>query len=57
VKQFLIREGIIGKDLAVKMTKQCIDIMSTYLYLICIEKEPNLLYVDEPIVIVGDLHG
>lgn len=48
VKQFLLREGYIGKEAAVKVTKQCIDIL---------KKEPNLLYIEEPIVIVGDLHG
>ena len=59
VKQFMLKEGHLSKEQVVRITRSAIDIMSKLLdeYIVCIEKEPNLCKVGEPIVIVGDLHG
>ena len=48
MKQCLLKEGSISKSDAVKLLKHAIDTL---------KKEPNLIHIGEPIVIVGDLHG
>ena len=48
VKDFLLREGRLDKSLVMKLSK---------LMLAHLKKEPNMIKINEPIVIVGDLHG
>ena len=48
LEQHLYREGPITKS-------QIMDILR--LTLATVKKEPNLLHVEEPVVIVGDIHG
>lgn len=48
LKDFLLKEGPMKKEQVVKILKDGIALLS---------KEPNLVKIGEPIVIVGDLHG
>lgn len=48
LRDFLLREGPLEKKQVVKILKDGINMLS---------KEPNLVKIGEPIVIVGDLHG
>lgn len=48
VKDFLLREGRLDKSLVMRLSK---------LMLAQLKKEPNMIKINEPIVIVGDLHG
>ena len=58
LKNFLLKEGHLKKDLVVMLARQSIEIMSKLDYwFIYLEKEPNLCKIGEPIVIVGDIHG
>jgi len=48
LKQFLLLEGELSKLQVKLLCKLGIEIM---------KKEPNLMKVEEPVVIVGDIHG
>lgn len=48
MKEFLLREGIVPKATMIKLLKDSINVF---------KKEPNMVKIGEPIVIVGDLHG
>ena len=48
LKDFQSREGEVTKKQCVKLLKSTIDVL---------KKEPNLVTMDEPICVVGDIHG
>lgn len=48
LKQFLQLEGELSKEQVKLMCKMVVEI---------IKKEPNLMQISEPVVIVGDIHG
>lgn len=57
MKDFLLKEGIVPKAIMIKLLKDSIAVFSKHFLLISLEKEPNMVKIGEPIVIVGDLHG
>ena len=48
VKSFLKHEGKFKKQQAVQICQFAIDLL---------KKEPNLMRISEPVVVVGDVHG
>ena len=48
VRDFMQKEGSFTKPQCIKMIKDTISVL---------KKEPNMVKIGEPIVIVGDLHG
>jgi serine/threonine-protein phosphatase 2B catalytic subunit len=48
LQSFLRAEGELSKAQAVKISRTAIDLL---------KKEPNLMQIEEPVVIVGDVHG
>lgn len=48
LQSFLRAEGELSKAQALKICKTAIDLL---------KKEPNLMQIEEPVVIVGDVHG
>lgn len=48
LKEFLCREGPISKPQTVRLLKSSLELF---------KKEPNLCQLDEPICVVGDIHG
>jgi serine/threonine-protein phosphatase 2B catalytic subunit len=48
LKEFLCREGPVSKPQTVRLLKSSLDLF---------KKEPNLCQLDEPICVVGDIHG
>ena len=48
VREYLAREGTISKKHVMRILRDAIALMS---------KEPNLVRVPEPVVVVGDIHG
>ncbi len=59
----MAREGPIKKELVIRLLRDAISLLSKYYWkpfiscIFCLGKEPNLVKIGEPIVIVGDLHG
>lgn len=65
LRKHLLREGPIDKEHLVELIKELTGIMSKsfqiksflfYDYSI-LEKEPNVIRMKEPVIIVGDIHG
>jgi len=48
VQQFLHDEGQLSKAQVCRICKQAIDVL---------KKEPNLMKIDGPVIVVGDIHG
>lgn len=48
LKDFLCREGPVSKPQTVRLLKSSLELF---------KKEPNLCQLDEPICVVGDIHG
>lgn len=48
LQEFMVKEGPLRKDQIIKILKLGIDIL---------KKEPNLVKIQEPVVVVGDIHG
>jgi serine/threonine-protein phosphatase 2B catalytic subunit len=57
MKDFIMKEGIIPKPVLLKLLKDSINIFSKWHIEQFLEKEANMVKIEEPIVIVGDLHG
>lgn len=57
MKDFIMKEGIIPKAVLLKLLKDSINIFSKWHIEQFLEKEANMVKIEEPIVIVGDLHG
>jgi serine/threonine-protein phosphatase 2B catalytic subunit len=58
IKDFLLKEGNIPKNVFLKLIKDSINCFSKFhLFNFLLEKEANMVKIGEPIVIVGDLHG
>lgn len=48
LKEFLGKEGPVTKAQVVKLLNMTLDML---------KKEPNLVQIEEPICVVGDIHG
>lgn len=48
LQNFLRAEGELSKSQTIKISRTAIDLL---------KKEPNLMQIEEPVVIVGDVHG
>lgn len=65
LRKHLLREGPIDKEHLVELIKELTGIMSksfqikSFLFYDCsiLEKEPNVIRMKEPVIIVGDIHG
>ena len=57
----MMKEGPLKKELVTKIIRDGIALLSKNFSIIILNpilgKEPNLVKIGEPIVIVGDLHG
>jgi serine/threonine-protein phosphatase 2B catalytic subunit len=53
----ICKEGRVTKEDFVTIIKETTEILSKHSLIISIENEPNLLEMEEPVVIVGDIHG
>lgn len=59
IRKHLLEEGTIGKPELVRLIKDVTHTFSNILikYLLSIENEPNILKMQEPVIIIGDIHG
>ena len=57
LKEHLMKEGRLTKKDLIQLILNVTEIMSILTILTLLEKEPNVLIVEEPAVIVGDIHG
>ena len=48
IRQHLLKEGSISKQELMKLINLVIPILN---------KEPNIMQVQEPVIIIGDIHG
>lgn len=56
LNQHISKEGRITKEDFVTIITETTELMSKEI-IYFLENEPNLLEMDEPVVIVGDIHG
>lgn len=55
MRKFLLQEGYLAKEQIIKL---CHDVKAVFSKLFdCLETEPNVLHLQEPVIIVGDIHG
>ena len=58
MRDFMLKEGPIKKAQITKLLRDGINLFSKHPHFqYLLEKEPNLIRIPEPIVIVGDIHG
>lgn len=48
IRQHLLKEGSVGKQELMKLINLVVPILN---------KEPNIMQVQEPVIIIGDIHG
>jgi len=56
LREFLKKEGTLTKQQVVTLLKNACDIFSNFDSQL-LEKEPNIIHMEEPVIIVGDIHG
>lgn len=63
MRKHLLIEGTIDKPCLVRILNEVtalfgkFTLINTHTHKIVVAKEPNLLRVEEPVIIVGDIHG
>ena len=58
VRDYLRREGTLSKAQVSRILQDSMTVMcKAFLNITLIAKEPNMVRVPEPVVVVGDVHG